>query len=185
MLDDEMQHRLSDAIASYDRRSGGRYDEVFHEVGCRARSEGEMGKAGVAALGFWKRTMRGPWMGGFLDTSEGEVRAATRLAFTAADRTDDREALRALAMLPGFANRGAMATTVLACYQPDGYAVMDRRALAGLAALGRPVEGGSGVTRRYLTEVRGLRSDLADAGGVVPGRGQGPVRHRRAAAVRA
>ena len=63
----------------------------------------------------------------------------------------------ALAPLPGFKMKYAMATAVLACNDPDEFGVLDWRALKGLMRIKRPVEAGRGETLRYLDRLRELR----------------------------
>lgn len=148
--------RLLVAIDDYDLR----YDQVFDETGARLRERGEAGLADVCVLVAWKRATQGAWMKDLLVTPDAEVRARTHDAFAA---TGDQERLDALAPLPGFGNKYALATVVLCAHDPVNYGVLDRRAIEGLRRLGRPVAGGRGITLRYLDRVREIR-DLARVG---------------------
>ena len=147
--------RLLTAIDAYDLR----YDQVFEETGARLRVRGEAGLADICVLIAWKRATWGAWIKDFLVTPDAEVRRRTHDAFAA---SGDQESLDALAPLPGFGGKYAMATVVLCAHDPVHYGVVDRRSLKGLKLLECPVAGGRGITLRYLDRVRELR-DLARA----------------------
>src|ERR1700734_4036773 len=66
----------------------------------------------------------------------------------------DQERLDALALLPGFRSKSAIATALLACYNPEEFGALDRRALEGLRRIERLIARGRGETRRYLDRVR-------------------------------
>lgn len=150
------QDRLLQAIAEYDR-SFPVYDEVFAEVHQRITASGDAGKTDIAVIGFWKRSAQGRWVGELLNVPERDVRAATRAGFAA---DSDGEALKALAVLPGFASQEAIPTTLLTAFDPVGYGVMDRRARKALDDLGFGVGTSRGMTIRYLEQVRDLRDQL-------------------------
>ena len=150
-----MLNRLLEAIDAYD---GETYDEVFREVHDRIASSGSAGKMDIAAITFWKRSGQGAWIKDLLNVPEETVRTTTAAAFAAAD---DGAALDALAVLPGFHRKEAIATALLSAADPQNFGVMDRRTLQALAALGRGVGTSRGLTLRYLTAVRDLRDELA------------------------
>jgi hypothetical protein len=72
-------------------------------------------------------------MRGFLETADEEVRKRTREAFDQDLELADR--LRRLAPLPGFGTKDAVASTVLAAWDPEEFAVVDKRARDGLRGL--------------------------------------------------
>jgi hypothetical protein len=146
---------LLDAMGQYSQN----YDEVFIEVGQRIREYGEAGKLDLAALICWKRSGQGKWVSELMDLPDAEVRAATRKALAA---TTDQDRLDALAVLPGFRQKYAIATAVLAAHDPENFAVLDWRALKALKRLGWPVIPGRGETLRYLDRVRNLRDQVHD-----------------------
>lgn len=113
----------------------------------------------MAALITWKRAGQGAWVKPLLATPEEQVRAVTRTAFVA---DGDRAVLQALADLPGFKQQAAMATALMAAYDPQEWGVLDSRACITLADLGRPVGNQRGKTLRYVATVRGLRDELAE-----------------------
>jgi len=57
----------------------------------------------------------------------------------------------------GFKIKSAIATTVLACNDPDEFGVLDWRAPKGLKRIERPIERGRGETLQFLVRVRELR----------------------------
>jgi hypothetical protein len=146
---------LLDAMDQYSQS----YDEVFIEVGERLREYGEAGKLDLAALICWKRSGQGKWVSELMELQDAEVRAATRKALVA---STDQDRLDALAVLPGFRQKYAIATAVLAAYDPENFAVLDRRALKALERLGCPVIRGRGETLRYLDRTRDLRDQVRD-----------------------
>ncbi len=91
---------------------------------------------------------------------DAEVRNRSHAVF--ATGMTDQQRLAALAPLPGFATKDAMATAVLACNDPNDYGVMDRRALDGLKRVCRPIRRGRGRTLRYLDRIRELRDLVSD-----------------------
>jgi hypothetical protein len=154
MDDLEVVDRLLAAMDEY----GPYYDEVFWEVGSRIREHGEAGKLDLAALICWKRSGQGNWVRELLAQPDGDVRRNTRAALVAG--LNDQERLDALAHLPGFKGKAAMATVLLSCYDPHEFGVFGRRAILGLTKVGRPIVRERGETFTYLRCVRELR-DLA------------------------
>jgi hypothetical protein len=143
---------LLDALSRYD--PSGNYDEVFNQVSARIQAHHEASKADICILICWKRITQGGWIKEFLSRPDSEVCARTRASFAA---DSDQTRLDALADLPGFHGKAALATALLAAYDPSDFGVMDRRAFDGLKLLGRPVSRGRGETLRYLSRVRELR----------------------------
>jgi hypothetical protein len=94
-----------------------------------------------------------------MELPDAEVRAATREALAA---TTDQDRLDALAVLPGFRQRYAIATAVLAAHDPENFAVLDRRTLKALQHLGCPVLRGRGETLWHLDRIRDLRDQVRD-----------------------
>lgn len=154
--DGEVVGRILAAADRYSRH----YDEVLWQVGDRIRRQGDAGKLELAALICWKRCGRGRWVSALMEMPDDSVRELTRAALAAG--IDDQQRLDVLAPLPGFGSKAAIATTLLACWCPEEFGVLDRRALAGLARIGRPILRGPGETLRYLDRLRQLR-DLARA----------------------
>jgi len=147
--------RLLDAVERYD--PSGNYDEVFDQVSARFQAHHEATKADICILICWKRITQGGWIEDFLSRPDSEVRARTRAAFAAGS---DQARLDALAPLPGFGVKAALATAVLTAHDPVDFGVMDRNAFAGLKLLGCPVSRGRGETLRYLDRVRELRDHV-------------------------
>jgi len=159
MLTNAQVSQLLDAIDVYETNC--EYDSVFCDVHDRLAAAGAAGKLDIAALVFWKRAAQGKWVKKFLSTPEETVLAATRAAFAAAQ---DGSALVELAVLDGFKTMGPIATTVLCAFNPDHWAVMDRRALRGLTRLGHGLpRRRRGRTVAYLRRVRELRDCLRRA----------------------
>jgi hypothetical protein len=131
------------------------YDEIFWQVNARIGEHGEAGKLELAALICWKRSAQGRWVSDLMELPDAEVRKQCRVAMSA--HMTDQERLDALALLPGFRNKSAIATALLACYDPKEFGVLDRRALEGLRRIERPIARGRGETLRYLDRVRELR----------------------------
>jgi hypothetical protein len=144
MDDQEVVRRLLKAMDQYSPY----YDQVFWEVSARIREQGEAGKLELAALICWKRSAQGHWVSDLLELSDAAVRKRSRAAF--AVQLTDQQRLDALAPLPGFMSKSAIATAVLACHDPDEFGVLDWRALKGLKLIGRPIARGRGETLRYL-----------------------------------
>ena len=154
MNDDELVTCLFKAMDQYSSY----YDEVFLEVSAHIRVRGEVGKLDLAALISWKRSGQGAWVSDLMELPDSEVRRHSRASLRG--RLTDQQRLDALAPLPGFNTKYAMATVVLACYDQDEFGVIDWRTLEGLDHVGRPIERGRGETLRYFHRIRELR-DLA------------------------
>ena len=107
--DQEVVRRLLEGMDQY----GSYYDEVFWEVSARIRERGEAGKLDLAALICWKRSGQGHWVSDLMELPDAEVRKRSRSALAA--RLTDQQRLDALAPLPGFKSKYAIATAVLAC----------------------------------------------------------------------
>jgi hypothetical protein len=152
--DQAVVRRLLDGMDQY----GPYYDEVFWEVSARIHAQKEAGKLDLAALICWKRSGQGHWVSDLMELPDAEVRRCSRSAL--APQLKDQQRLDALAPLPGFKSKYAIATAVLACYDPEDFGVLDWRTLEGLKRIERPVVGGRGETLRYLDRLRELR-DLA------------------------
>lgn len=103
-------------------------DEVFSEVRSRLVTHGAATKLDLAALVFWKHINNAPWMTQLLRVPDAAVRAATAAAF--APGLSDDERVVALRPLPGFGGGRAIASTLLAAWNPEQYGVFDRLALA-------------------------------------------------------
>jgi hypothetical protein len=152
MNDGEVVEQLLEGMRQY----GLHYDEVFWEVHARIREQGDAGKLDMAALICWKRSGQGHWVSDLMELPDALVRERSRAALTA--RLTDQQRLDALALLPGFRTKSAIATAVLACNDPDEFGVLDRRALTGLERIERPITRGRGETLRYLNRLRELRN---------------------------
>lgn len=151
---DQRRAILAKSLSRYD--SSGHYDDVFIEVSARAQQGRELGKADLCILICWKRSARGPFVTALLQEPEEKVRAVTRVTFAA---VSDEDRLVALAELPGFKGRGALATVVLCAFDPVNFGIMDDRADRGLRRLGCPIVGLKGYTTRYLQVLRDLRDE--------------------------
>lgn len=104
------------------------YDDVFDEVHFRIVSQGAATKSDLAALIHWKRIQTSAWMRKLLLVPATAVRMATAAAF--APGLSDADRLSALRCLPGMKTQGAIASVVLAAWDPSEFAVFDRFALA-------------------------------------------------------
>lgn len=118
---------LSESYLSYAHVS----DEVFSEVRSRLVTHGAATKLDLAALVFWKHINNAPWMTKLLKVPDTAVRIATAAAF--APGLSDEERVAALGPLPGFGGGRAIASTLLAAWDPERYGVYDRLALAAKA----------------------------------------------------
>jgi hypothetical protein len=154
MISEDGIRLILTAITEYDG-SESNYDEVFLQVQANIAANGCAGKVDIAAITFWKRSAQGAWIRELLSVPEADVQATTRRAFEA---VDDRAALKALSVLPGFRSQGPLATALLTAHDSDNFAVMDRRAFTGLGRLGIEMARGTGETLRYLSTVRQLRT---------------------------
>jgi len=149
--DQELVERLLEAMGQYSPY----YDEVFWEVSARIRGRGEAGKLDLAALICWKRSGQGHWVSDLMEMPDADVRCHSRAALAAG--LTDQQRLDALAPLPGFKSKYAIATAALACNDPDDFGIIDWRTLKGLKWIERPIVRGRGETLRYLGRVRELR----------------------------
>jgi hypothetical protein len=148
---------LRQALDRYD--GSGFYDETFTEVSNRIRQAGCATKLDISALAFWKRLRANTqWAKLLLMVSDDVVKSATRAAF--ADGLSDSERLDTLAVLPGFKSKGAVATTLLAAWDPHRYGVMDRRSLSWLHK--ESLLPKSASTPAYLETLVHLRDELDD-----------------------
>jgi hypothetical protein len=154
MDDQVVAERLLEAMGHYLPY----YDEIFWQVNARISEHREAGKLDLAALICWKRSAQGHWVSDLMELQDAKVRRHCRAALAA--ELTDQERLDALAPLPGFGSKYAIATAVLACYNPAEFGVLDRRALDGLQRIQHPIIRGRGETLRYLERIRQLR-DLA------------------------
>jgi hypothetical protein len=157
MDDEEVARQLLKAMDQYQQKHP-HYDQVFWEVSAQIRKRGEAGKLDLAALTCWKRSGRGRWVSDLMEWPDAKVRERSRAALAAG--LTDQQRLDALAQLPGFKTKSAMATALLACDNPEEFGVFDWRALEGLVRIERPIKRGRGETLRYLDRLRELR-DLA------------------------
>jgi hypothetical protein len=153
VVDAAVVSRLLAGVDDYDRRWP-YYDDVFVDVHRRVAAAGEADKTAIAALTFWKRSGQGAWAAKLLNQPDEEVRKVTRAAFAAAT---DQQALDELAVLPGFTTKRAIPTALLCAFDPERFAVMDRRAHVGLARIAAGVGTQRGRTIRYLERARNLR----------------------------
>lgn len=145
-------------IRSYESRSA-KYDEIFDSTSNRIREHRSADKQDLAALAFWKRlNCNARWVTSLLNLSDFEVEAVTGEAFQAA-QAQDRFSILA-ARLPGCRNWGPYASTILCAYEPENYAVRDRRAITGLKRLGCPIKTGVGLPVRYHERILQVRDTL-------------------------
>jgi hypothetical protein len=156
---DVQVRRVIEAARAYDDQNK-YYDDIFNATGRRLR-QGFATKEDIAVISFWKAiNLSTPWVNRFLKTDPERVVEVTRSAFSEVVDGDEAR-LRALEPLPGFAHwhgpsGGAIPSTLLCCWNPDEYAVVDRRSRNGLRVLGGDAAG----VLRYWSDVRYLR-DLA------------------------
>jgi hypothetical protein len=84
----EPEQRVRQLLAARDRYAaavGPAYDEVFEEVAARVAVTGSLGKLDLGALTAWKRLRADtPWMARLMGMPDGDVRAHTGRAVTAA-----------------------------------------------------------------------------------------------------
>lgn len=148
------------------------YDEVLHEVSARAAAAGELGKADIGALLFWKRLRADTtWVARLHLVPDAQVRQITRGArdaMRAAERTVDaaRSGRSALSALPGFDIGDALASAVLFALAPHRMAIYDRRAHAALRQLGLHLDDRRGRYSRYIELLESLAKGLSSSGPV-------------------
>jgi hypothetical protein len=156
-VDDADVLALAECIRAYEARAA-TYDELFEATSASIRARGRAGKADLAALAFWKRlNCNTKWVASLLQLPESVILDVTGSAF---EMPDCRGRFQALERLPGFRNWGPFASTLLCAYDPQNYAVRDRRTLNGLGRLGVPIADGRGVAVRYHERVEQLRDVL-------------------------
>ena len=162
-FDDQALPALRQARAAYRAQEDiEHYDEVLSQVAARAQEAGDLGKADIGALLFWKRLRADTsWATRLHLLPDVEVRAATRAAREAMKAETELSAAagagrRALGSLPGFANGDALASAVLVALEPSRMAIYDRRAHAGLTTLGLHLDNRFGRYSRYMTQVGAL-----------------------------
>lgn len=135
---------------------------MLSQVAARAQEAGDLGKADIGALLFWKRLRADTtWATRLHLLPDVEVRAATKAAREAMQAETElsaaaRAGRRALGPLPGFANGDALASAVLVALEPSRMAIYDRRAHAGLTTLGLYLDNRFGRYSRYMTQVGAL-----------------------------
>ncbi len=139
------------------------YDEVLLEVSERIRASGNIGKADIGALLFWKRLRADTrWVRDLMVIGDSEVRGITAGAVAAVNDTSldvpgaAAQGRSALSALPGFVRGDALASALLTAAAPERMAVYDRRAQAGLAKLGLSLSAKRGRYGRYMEMVVGL-----------------------------
>lgn len=164
MGDPNVWERLRAAHTAYMAATSPSYDEVLYEVADRVRAIGSIGKADIGALLFWKRLRADtPWVSDLMTWPERKVREVTKDAVEAVinpSLTVSEAASagrRALSELPGFDTGDAFASALLLAAAPQRMAVYDRRAQAGLEALGHQLSAARGRYGRYMTLVEDLR----------------------------
>jgi hypothetical protein len=164
MDDSQVWETLRAAHAAYKAATSPAYDEVLNEVADRIHTDGSIGKADIGALLFWKRLRADtPWVSELMTWPEEKVREVTKGAVTAVNEgslsvPDAASAARgALSPLPGFDTGDALASALLLAAAPGRMAVYDRRAQAGLEALGRTLSPARGRYGRYMALVEELR----------------------------
>jgi hypothetical protein len=163
--DPQAWEMLRDSHTAYTSGTSRAYDEVLEDVANRIMVTASIGKADIGALLFWKRLRADTsWVRDLMTMRETEVRAVTAKAVSAARDQSltvpqaASEGRRALAALPGFKTGDALASALLLAAAPKRMAVYDRRARAGLEALGLTISAKPGRYRRYMELVEALRS---------------------------
>lgn len=165
VVDAQAWETLRGSHAGYMAGTSPVYDEVLVDVANRIKATASIGKADIGALLFWKRLRANtPWVSELMTMGDVEVRAVTAKAVSAVNdkllpvpqaASDGR---RALAELPGFKTGDALASALLLAAAPERMAVYDRRARAGLEAIGLTLSAKPGRYRRYMELVEDLRS---------------------------
>lgn len=163
--DPQTWEMLRDSHAAYTSGISSAYDEVLIDVANRIEATASIGKADIGALLFWKRLRANtPWVSDLMTMRETDVRAVTAKAVAAVSDKSlpvpqaASEGRRALVALPGFKTGDALASALLLAAAPERMAVYDRRARAGLEALGLTLSTKPGRYRRYMELVEALRS---------------------------
>lgn len=163
LLDSPTWGVLSKAHADLHTSVSPAYDEVLHEVSRRIRSSGDIGKADIGALLFWKRLRADTrWVRDLMIMNDIEVRSITTAAVTAVNDTSlevpdaAAQGRAALSALPGFVSGDALASALLTAAAPERMAIYDRRAQAGLTKLGISLSAKRGRYGRYMDIIESL-----------------------------
>lgn len=164
-LNDEGWARILASHGAYHAKTSPVYDEVLSQVAERVRVSGDIGKADIGALLFWKRLRADtPWVSHLMTTPDATVRATTARALSVANDlslpTPDAAGLARgeLSSLPGLQKGDALASALLLAAAPQRMAIYDRRAQAGLGILGLALSAAPGRYRRYMVHVDSIRS---------------------------
>lgn len=165
-VNDGRWSRLTEAHSRYLAAASSHYDEVFDEVSRRIQDRGNIGKADIGALSFWKRLRAdAPWVRRLHATSEDEVRHLTgravdvvrNPALSLSEAAGTGRA--ALSVLPGFDRGDALASALLTAAAPDRMAVYDQRAQRALDMLNIRLSAARGRYRNYLALIENLLQD--------------------------
>lgn len=164
-LEGRVWETLRQSHSAYNSGTSRAYDEVLADVATRIQATGSIGKADIGALLFWKRLRANtPWVSELMTMREVQVRAVTEIAVAAVNDAAlpvpqaASNGRRALAELPGFKTGDALASALLLAAAPERMAVYDRRARAGLEALGHTLSSKPGRYGRYMEIVEALRA---------------------------
>ena len=163
LLDSQAWDVLLKAHTDFHAEVSPAYDEVLLEVSERIRSSGDIGKADIGALLFWKRLRADTrWVRDLMVMADSEVRGVTSGAVAAVNEISldlaaaAAEGRSALSALPGFVRGDALASALLTAAAPERMAVYDRRAQAGLAKLGLSLSARRGRYGRYMAIIESL-----------------------------
>lgn len=142
-LPDNPWTALESAHTRYFAAVSPNYDDVLREVAITISRRGDIGKAEIGALLFWKRLRADtPWVGQLHAIPDADVRTITARAVSAVNDSSlslDEAAGRGrgyLDALPGFRSGDALASALLTAAAPQRMAVYDRRAKLGLLQIG-------------------------------------------------
>lgn len=163
--DEQVWDALRASHAAYMATTSPAHDEVLYEVAERIQATASIGKADMGALLFWRRLQADtPWVRDLMSMQDMKVRAVTERAVSAVNDLllsvphAASAGRHALSPLPGFEKGDAFASALLFAAAPLRMAVYDRRAHAGLEALGRTLSAAPGRYKRYMELVEDLRS---------------------------
>lgn len=147
------------------------YDDVLCEAAAHIEAAGSAGKADIAMLVTWKRIrVNKNWAVPLFSKTEAEVREVTGRAVAAARHPHvnitqkARECRSQLQELPGFGHGPALASALLCAALPDDFAVYDRRARKGLAAVDLALPGNPPDYGRYTELIEQCRSEARSLG---------------------
>lgn len=164
-INDEGWTRILASYSEYHAETSPAYDEVLNEVVERVRKTGDIGKADIGALLFWKRLRADtPWVTHLMTTPDVTVRETTERAVSIVNDlslpTPEAAGLARgiLSSLPGFQKGDALASALLLAAAPRRMAIYDRRAQTGLGVLGLALSAAPGRYRRYMVHVDSIRS---------------------------